>query len=457
VGSGGDVLPTWSRSFCRFSSFGFRQRIRSRDPAATVGRIPFAAQNGNSAKNLASLLHRSFFVGDEAEGRRWQFAKGFRYPKANVVRRQRGARSVEYLFSDYDLHAVLDNQREQMVQAINGADALVVSGRPADEVADEFVRQFQLDPPELTEGAISVDVEEAQVDVSGDPNRFLFDHDGPIYVPGIRATYYVPFSGDQDLLRCQPSTFSTVLPAVDEIHDHELVFSYQRADTNVAGTKEHFERDLSTLKEYAEWVRRDTRTFNETLSSIAQQRVAARQTRLREMQQGAESLGVPIRRANPGPAAASPSPGRRPPPRRREPAPETYDVALSFAGEDREYVEQVATGLHDAGVSVFYDTFERVELWGKNLVDHLAGIYQKRSRYVVMFISKNYVEKAWTTHERQHAQARALVVKEEYILPARFDDTEVPGMTATVGHVDLRRTTPTELVGLILRKLGKPG
>ncbi len=359
---------------------------------------------------------------------------------------------MEYLFSDCDLYAVLENQREHMVQAINDADASVVNGRPAEEVADEFVRQFQLNPPELTEGAISVEVEEAQVDVSGDPNRLFFDHQGPFYVPGIRATYYVPFSGDPYLLKCRPSTYSTMLPAVDNINGHELVFSYERGDTNVAATKEQFERDLSTLRQYVEWVRHDSRRFNESLPPIALQRVAARQTRLREMQQGTESLGVPIRRANRVSAVASPAPPQQ---RRGEPTPETYDVALSFAGEDREYVEQVATGLRDAGVSVFYDLFERAELWGKNLVDHLAEIYQRRSHYVVMFISRRYVQKAWTTHERQHAQARALLAKEEYILPARFDDTEVPGMTATVGHVDLRRTTPPELVGLILTKLGR--
>ena len=51
-------------------------------------------------------------------------------------------------------------------------------------------------------------------------------------------------------------------------------------------------------------------------------------------------------------------------------------------------------GLAGLDVSVFYDMFERADLWGKNLVDHLAGIYQKRSRYVVMFISRRYVEKA---------------------------------------------------------------
>ena len=132
-----------------------------------------------------------------------------------------------------------------------------------------------------------------------------------------------------------------------------------------------------------------------------------------------------------------------------------YDVALSFAGENRAYVEEVATGLRTAAVSVFYDAFEKADLWGKNLIDHLADVYQNRSRYVVMFISQHYVEKAWTKHERQHAQERALIAKEEYILPARFDDTPVPGMTATVSYVDLRTTTATELVNLILAKLGR--
>jgi hypothetical protein len=99
-----------------------------------------------------------------------------------------------------------------------------------------------------------------------------------------------------------------------------------------------------------------------------------------------------------------------------------------------------------------YDGFEKANLWGKNLIDHLAEIYAN-SRYIVMFISKEYVEKAWTTHERKHAQDRALFAQEEYILPARFDDTPVPGMTKTAAFQDLRHTAPRELVDLILAKL----
>jgi hypothetical protein len=42
-----------------------------------------------------------------------------------------------------------------------------------------------------------------------------------------------------------------------------------------------------------------------------------------------------------------------------------YDVALSFAGEDRALVESVARFLVDLDVSVFYDEFFTHELWGK--------------------------------------------------------------------------------------------
>ena len=41
-----------------------------------------------------------------------------------------------------------------------------------------------------------------------------------------------------------------------------------------------------------------------------------------------------------------------------------FDIALSFAGEDREYVDQVANLLRNAGVKVFYDLFEEANLWG---------------------------------------------------------------------------------------------
>src|SRR5205814_9278200 len=114
-----------------------------------------------------------------------------------------------------------------------------------------------------------------------------------------------------------------------------------------------------------------------------------------------------------------------------------YDVCLSFAGEDRKYVKQVASALTEKGIRVFYDEYERAELWGKDLYTHLDDIYQNSARYCVLFASKNYARKLWTSHELQSAQARAFKENKEYILPARFDNTVIPGLRDTVGYINL--------------------
>jgi hypothetical protein len=91
---------------------------------------------------------------------------------------------------------------------------------------------------------------------------------------------------------------------------------------------------------------------------------------------------------------------------------------------------------------------------GKDLYEHLDWIYQKAARYCVLFASADYARKVWTTHERRSAQARALLSAEEYVLPARFDDTEIPGLRSTVGYIDVRSMSATKLADLIAQKLG---
>ena len=71
-----------------------------------------------------------------------------------------------------------------------------------------------------------------------------------------------------------------------------------------------------------------------------------------------------------------------------------------------------------------------------------------------MFCSQAYSEKLWTTHERRAAQARAFSDAGGYILPAKFDDTEIPGILSTTGYIDLRANSPVEVALLVCQKLG---
>lgn len=359
--------------------------------------------------------------------------------------------AAEPLFSRYDFHSLREQKRQQMDAEIAAADPALIGTGDVVELAKQFAHRYALEPPTLREGALSISVEEAQVDVTGDIYFGAFGT-RPTYVNGIRASYHVPFSGNREMFSCAPSTRNlSMRPA--EVRAQELIFAYERPDQDVAATKLEVDKEIGQIRQSLGWLQDNCRGFNASLPAQARAAIARRRERLAEMTQSIQSLGIPIRSAATA-VPAEPQPAERidAVPKQKALEVEEYDVALSFAGENRAYVEEVATRLRAAGISVFYDGFETAKLWGKNLIDHLAQIYGN-SRYVVMFISKEYVEKAWTTHERKHAQDRALFAQEEYILPVRFDDTPVPGMTTTVAFQDLRQINPDQLVQLILGKL----
>lgn len=128
-----------------------------------------------------------------------------------------------------------------------------------------------------------------------------------------------------------------------------------------------------------------------------------------------------------------------------------YQVALSFAGEDRNYVSEVARNLRQKRVRVFYDKYESASLWGKDLYAHLDDVYRKQAQYCVVFLSQYYANKLWTNHERESAQARAFEEQNEYILPVKLDETEIPGIRPTLGYVE--KTPPEKLADMIFRKI----
>ncbi len=130
-----------------------------------------------------------------------------------------------------------------------------------------------------------------------------------------------------------------------------------------------------------------------------------------------------------------------------------YDVAVSFAGEDRVTAERFAELLRAEGFSVFYDSWKKADLWGRNLYQHLAEVYSKKARFCVMFLSAAYAEKAWTRHEMQAAQERAFRENEAYILPVRIDQTAIPGIGDTVAYLDLRRETIEEVAHVAIEKI----
>ena len=132
-----------------------------------------------------------------------------------------------------------------------------------------------------------------------------------------------------------------------------------------------------------------------------------------------------------------------------------YDVALSFAEEDRVTADSFADLLSSKDLKVFLDPYDPAAMWGKDMVDHLVNIYARKARYCVLLISRHYPLRKWTEIERMSAQERSFRDSNEYILLIRMDDVEVPGITAATGYRDLRQHSIDSIINELEQKFVK--
>ncbi len=134
-----------------------------------------------------------------------------------------------------------------------------------------------------------------------------------------------------------------------------------------------------------------------------------------------------------------------------------YDIAISFAGEDREIAHLLAKKLYiNHGLSVFYDDYEQAKLLGKNLTEYLIDIYMNKASYCIILISQSYKEKRWTLHEWRAAQARALEEPDsDYIIPLRIDESDLPGLLPTVSYLKVSTENIENVASVIFNKVSK--
>jgi len=76
-----------------------------------------------------------------------------------------------------------------------------------------------------------------------------------------------------------------------------------------------------------------------------------------------------------------------------------YDIALSFAEEDRNIAVALACELGRKGISVYYYPDNIIETAGKQLSQKLTEIYTKDAKYAVVIVSDHYFQKKFAEIE----------------------------------------------------------
>ena len=109
-----------------------------------------------------------------------------------------------------------------------------------------------------------------------------------------------------------------------------------------------------------------------------------------------------------------------------------YDVALSFAGHDRDIAESLFKRLCAEELSVFYDRNEQYRIAGEDVEEYLQPIYESEAEFVAVVIGSEYPNRVWTRFESKHFADRfgdgvVIPIWVDPMKPTMFDSTEHTG------------------------------
>lgn len=127
-----------------------------------------------------------------------------------------------------------------------------------------------------------------------------------------------------------------------------------------------------------------------------------------------------------------------------------YDVAISYASEQRQYVFELSQELQKLNLDVFADFIEPERLWGSYLPEELRKIYYNESKIIIIFLSNEYVQKGYTLFESRIAMEKSLTNLPFLII--KYDDVELPWLNTTIGYVNWGEYSLSELAKMIQKK-----
>jgi len=132
-----------------------------------------------------------------------------------------------------------------------------------------------------------------------------------------------------------------------------------------------------------------------------------------------------------------------------------FRVALSFSGDHRAFVEQVAHHLAAklGRDRVLYDRYYEPEFARLDLDTHLQRLYHDESELNAVFLCSGYQSKEWCGLEWRAIRDLIKRRKVDSVMPLRFDMTEVPGLFSTDGYVWIGDRSPTDIAEVILERL----
>ncbi|HEY9021346.1 MAG TPA: hypothetical protein VIN17_11880 [Paracoccaceae bacterium] len=184
----------------------------------------------------------------------------------------------DVLFWQYDWTAVVEGQKRAARDAANKLTSKAFSEKSSEELAGELCEKYSLEVPSLNTENITVKQREVEIDVSNDRSRY-FSSGGPHFVKGLAIDVRVPFTGDAELFKVKPNTWTSSIPR-GRVEGNSVVFTISGTNLEEEKVKAEIDRQISELQTWLGFQEKSKGNFTAELSQIARQAVEARKTKI---------------------------------------------------------------------------------------------------------------------------------------------------------------------------------
>lgn len=132
-----------------------------------------------------------------------------------------------------------------------------------------------------------------------------------------------------------------------------------------------------------------------------------------------------------------------------------YDIAVSYASEQKNFVSRVVRILEQEGLHVFYAPDREADLTGHDMIGVFYNVYRYQSLYVACFISEAYLNKDITMHEAKTALVRERHEKRGCMIPISFEGAQIPDMNPDIISLNADKLREVEIADRLVEIVKK--
>jgi len=208
----------------------------------------------------------------------------------------RNSHSNEFhAFSSHDGFSMFQSYRESIEQKVKSQKDDYILNVNRDEYIQYLVSESSLSAIGIYKDELTVSTHEEMISSERHPGAF-YVNSGESYPKDV-IVFHLPFSGDPQLLKVRPSTYSTSAPLIS-IEQGCICFRIINFNLDAEQIKQKSRDVLKNIENQNNYLTQDIDNYNASIEQVAAKAFDARKNQLLSKSDLIASLGVPIRKNN---------------------------------------------------------------------------------------------------------------------------------------------------------------